>query len=396
MESSAPRHANRSAVLWALLQKATAARVELASATSLSAATVSRVVDGLVAEGLARDAPTLRTGRPGRRTTPVELVGEAGTVVGIDLGGSNCRMLAVDLLGNVQARVRKPTPARLSTVRLAAWVAAEVAALVAGSPLRAVSLGLPGVVDGASGKVRGAPNLPQVEGLRFVSALRDRLAVPVSFENDANLALLGEIRLGAARGHKSAVMFTIGAGLGAGVVVENRLLRGRTGLVGEFGYLPAGEKGETLEQVLSARGLLAAAAARGRELASPEPIFAERVASSLRAVRERFEQGLLLALVAVTTAYEPEVVVLGGGVASSLDRVLGEVGRRLGDSVPNPPELRCSAVGDLAGAVGAVISALHESYIGIGVDPALLDGSVGPGLERLAVSSAAAAAGAPT
>jgi len=303
--------------------------------------------------------------------------------VGVDLGGSNCRMLAVDLLGQVMGRARKPTPARLSTRRLAAWVGDEVRALVERPPFLFVTVGLPGIVDIETSAVRAAPNLPQVEGLDFVAHLRSQLPATVGFDNDSNLAALGEMRLGAAQGKRSAVMFTIGAGLGAGVVLDHRLLRGRTGLVGEFGYLPFGGRGEALEEILSARGLVAAAQRRGIEIPSPEAIFAAPALPPLRAVRARFEDGLLLAVVAATAAYEPEVVVLGGGVADSLAAVLPRLQARLRAAVPNPPEVRLSSLGDLAGAIGAVISGLHDAYIAVGVDPSLLDGSVGPGLEGL-------------
>jgi predicted NBD/HSP70 family sugar kinase len=384
LEPSQARQANRSEVLWALLQGGAPSRESLARRTGLSAATVSRVIDGLVREGLVREHATVPTGRPGRRVSPVEFVADTGTVVGVDLGGSNFRAMSSDLLGNVSGRVRTATPSRLGAKALAAWVSRQVRSLKAPGPLRSVVVGLPAVVHPTDFTVRGAPNLPQIEGLAFVEALQEDLQLPVSFDNDSNLALVGEVRLGAARGHSSAVMLTIGTGLGAGVFLQGGLLRGQSGFVGEFGYLPVGGQGETLEEVLSARGLVAAAALCGTELPSPEPIFARGVPQVFRKLRRRFEDCLLLCLAVIAAAYDPSVVVIGGGVAASLqDEVLSNVETRLKQLLPSCPVLAASQLGDPAGAIGALVVALRDAYSQLGVDEAALDGRIGPGLGQL-------------
>lgn len=306
--------------------------------------------------------------------------GSLGTVVGVDLGGSNCRLVATDLLGRVLGRTRRRTPARLSTVKLARWVSDQVSSLLEDRPVGRVAMGLPGIVDPQTGAVRGAPNLPQVEGLSFVEAIREQVPVPVTFDNDSNMAVLGEIRLGAARGRCNVVMFTIGTGLGAGVVMDGRLLRGRSGLVGELGYLPVGPDGTTLESLLSAHGLMEQAVGEGLSLASSAAVFAPAAPEELQVIRTRFLRGLLTALVAVTVAYEPDVVVLGGGVAGSLHEALGALEKELRTIVPEGPDLALSAIGDAAGAFGAAVAGLHDAYMQLGVDPSLLDGTVGPEL----------------
>ena len=183
-------------------------------------------------------------------------------------------------------------------------------------------------------------------------------------------------------------MFTIGTGLGAGVVLDGHLLRGRTGLIGEFGcYLPAGIDGETLEDVLSASGLVKAAARVGVPVDSPKTVLSGRPAKALMRVRSRFERVLFMALVAMTTAYEPEVIVLGGGVAESLGEILPEIERRLRALIPQCPALAISKLGDPAGAIGALIVGLHEAYVRIGVNPSELDVTVGPRLAELLQST---------
>jgi predicted NBD/HSP70 family sugar kinase len=370
------------------LEQGISTREQLATATKLSAATVSRVVDELMKEGLVRDAASIPTGRPGRRITPVEFVAHVGSVVGVDLGGTNCRVIAVDLLGKVLHRVRTAVPEGLSTRKLAGWLADQVRSVANGASLYSVTVGLPGIVHPATSEVRTATNLPQVEGLGFVKALRRQLEVPVGFDNDSNLALLGEMRLGAAQHHKSAVMFTIGTGLGAGVVLDGRLLRGRTGLIGEFGvYLPVGFDGLTLEDVLSASGLVKEAARAGVPVDSAREILSGQPSKALMGVRNRFEQALFFALVGMTTAYEPEVIVLGGGVAESLGEILPGIEQRLRALIPECPALAISKLGDPAGAVGALIVGLQDAYVQMGVNPSELDVSVGPRLVELLQSS---------
>ncbi len=384
------RQASRSEVLWVLLGQGVASRDHLATATGLSASTVSRVIDDLVQDGFVRERPSVPTGRRGRRITPIEFVGNVGAVVGVDLGGTNCRMIAVDLLGKVMQQFREETPNKLSGPRLARWLADRVDTLVDGAPLYSVTVGLPGIVHPLTGSVRAADNLPQVDGNGFVDELRKRLASPVSFDNDSNLALLGEMRLGGAQKYNVAVMFTIGTGLGAGVFLDGHLLRGRTGLVGEFGcYLPVGLDGETLQEVLSASGLLKEAARLGTPLESPIPLFSRRPPKELVAVRRRFERALFFALVGMTTAYDPEVIVLGGGVAPSLKNILPKLQKRLEALIPECPAVVLSKLGDPAGAIGALVVGLQEAYAQIGVDPGVLDSSVGPRLVELVQSPSA-------
>jgi predicted NBD/HSP70 family sugar kinase len=377
MEPSDARQANRSQVLWELLQRGVTRRDELAMATSLSAATVSRVIDGLVQDGLVREGAAVRTGQRGRRISSVEFVSEVGSVIGVDVGGSNSRLIKVDLLGSLLGWKRVATPSRLSVRGLARWLVDHITSFASGVPLSSVVVGLPGIVDPGTHSVRGAPNLPQLEGTDFVSSVHDQLDVPISFDNDSNLAVLGELHLGAAVNHRSAVMLTIGTGLGAGVVVDGHLLRGKSGFVGEFGYIPVGTRGETLEDVLSGGGLLKEAARLGLTLESPKSIFSQRTPKGLIRLRRRFEHGLLLVLLAITTAYEPEIIVIGGGIASSLQNILPEIEGRLKIMMPESPALATSSLGDPAGAVGALICGLQDAYVRLGVDATTLNGPVG-------------------
>ncbi|MET7300008.1 ROK family transcriptional regulator [Embleya sp. NPDC005575] len=357
-ETADARWANRSSLLAVLLAGGQHSRAGLTQQTGLSAATVSRVVEGLLDEGLVREGAVLQTGRRGRQGVVIEVAAERGVAVGVDLGGTTCRFLATDLLGHSPRYREEPTPRHLAADDLADWLAERVRALYADAAapdvLRAGVIGLPGAVAADGLGVRGATNLPQIEGDLFTRRVRRALEGTVAFGNDADLALEGELRHGAARTADTAVMFTVGAGFGAGVAVNRHVRGGPTGLVGEFGFLPVDSDDHTVEELVGAEGLMRAAREAGLDVATAADLFVDS-SPAARAVIDRFERALGVALIAVTIAYEPELVVLGGRVSASIDaamttRLRERVRRRL----PACPELVHSELADLAGALGAV------------------------------------------
>ncbi|MFI1385130.1 ROK family transcriptional regulator [Embleya sp. NPDC020886] len=372
-ETADARWANRSSLLAVLLAGGQHSRAGLTQQTGLSAATVSRVVEGLLDEGLVREGAVLQTGRRGRQGVVIEVAAERGIAVGVDLGGTTCRFLATDLLGHAPRYREEPTPRHLAADDLADWLAERVRALYADSAapdvLRAGVIGLPGAVAADGLGVRGATNLPQIEGDLFTRRVRRALEGTVAFGNDADLALEGELRHGAARTAETAVMFTVGAGFGAGVAVDRHIRGGPTGLVGEFGFLPVDSDDHTVEELVGAEGLMRAARDAGIEVVTAADLFVDS-SPAARAVIDRFERALGVALIAVTIAYEPELVVLGGRVSASIDaamttRLRERVRRRL----PACPELVHSELADLAGALGAVSRGLTALRVRFDVAP---------------------------
>lgn len=364
VETADTRAANRSSVLACLLAYGRCSRRELSGATGLSPATVSRVVDGLLEDGLVREGAPVETGKRGRQAVLLEAAAERGLACGIDLGGTTCRLLATDLIGGNPRYSEQPTPSELSATELADWLAELVNGIGTGTETERVAVfGLPGAVAEDGATVRGATNLPQINGSEFTTRLRESLDDAVRFDNDANLALEGELRHGAASTAEHAAMFTIGRGFGAGVALERRVLGSRTGLVGEFGFLPF-EQG-SVEDAVSAPGLLAAAREAGAEVSDPAELFTSTKYRH-REVLGRFERALSLALTATTLAYEPELVVLGGRVSDSIDEAMRA---RIAEGVqlPDTPELVAPKLGDRAGAIGAVARALIVSHTRFGV-----------------------------
>lgn len=380
------RELNRNAVLTELLNQRPATRKQITESTGISAATVTRVVDQLIADGVVCEVSEVVVENRGRRAILLDLVADASFVLGIDLGASNTRMIATDLLANPIMATEISTPAELSPTELALWVA-DQAKLAMGDrwdTVTAISLGLPGAVSQVDRSVSNAPNLRQVEDSTFLTVCELAMGLPLYADNDANLALLGELRFGAARHTRYAALLNLGAGLGVGIAIDGAILRGRHGLVGEFGQIPIGPHGERLESFTTGPGLLRHAAAAGMELASPAELFADGggednpgaasgTPDGVRAqLRAEFDQALVAVLTAIAVSSEPETIVLGGGIAKSLTDDLGSYQLRLEQNIRIAPTLTSVELGDFSGAAGGVVAALHAVYLDLGVKPSSL------------------------
>jgi predicted NBD/HSP70 family sugar kinase len=375
------RELNRSAVLTELINQRPATRKQIAEATGISAATVTRAIDQLILDGIVCEVSEVVVENRGRRAILLDLVSENTLVIGIDLGASNTRMIASDLLARPLIAVEIPTPCHFGSAELALWLAETAKAAMGGrwDAVASVSLGLPGAVNQADRSVSNAPNLKQVEDPAFLAVCELAMGRPVNADNDANLALLGELRFGAARHTPYAAMLSLGAGLGVGIAIDGAILRGRHGLVGEFGQIPVGPLNERLESFTTGPGLLARAIDSGVELSSPAELFSEpdgeMATSSMRgreALRADFDRALVTVLTAIAVSSEPETIVLGGGIAKSLIGKLELYQARLEQTIRIAPTLTTVELGDFSGAAGGVVAALHAVYLSLGVEASSL------------------------
>ncbi|TDD58846.1 ROK family protein [Kribbella antibiotica] len=272
-------------------------------------------------------------------------------VCGVDLGGTNTRIAIVDPAGRVVARERDTTP-RGTGVQIARQLAERIAKLAGTRPIRTV-IGVPGAVHPRTGVIRTAPNAPRLEGTAFSDALPGSC-----FVNDANAALYGEAKAGVVQDSTDAVMVTVGTGVGTAALLQRQLLTGRSGAVGEFGALPY--RHGTFEDACSGSAMTRAAQAAGFD--DPRAIFTEPV---LRSARSDAFEALSQLLATLTTAYDPDIIVLGGGVASSLAQWLEPLRETLLPITPEPPLIALGALGDDAGAIGAAHLALDQPSAGL-------------------------------
>jgi glucokinase len=258
--------------------------------------------------------------------------------------------------------------------------------VVAAGGIRAVGVGAAGLVD-HDGVLRFAPNLPGVADLAIGPHLKDRLSRRVVVDNDANCATWCEFVLGAAAGSAHAILVTLGTGIGAGIIADGRLLRGAGGFAGEPGHMvidpvgppcPCGRRG-CWERFASGSGLGrlardAAAAGRADHLVAlaggdPEDVRGEHVTRGVREgdpesleIMGQFAWWVAAGLANLVDLLDPEVVVVGGGLAQAGEALLGPVRRSFHDLVLAPHQrgrvsIVAATFGPEAGAIGAALLA---------------------------------------
>jgi len=373
--ASLMRKLNRSAVLDLIRQDGPLARSEIARRLEISLPTVMRNVDDLLAEGLVRwtGGSEVNGGRP---RSLLEFNGDGHAVVSLDLGGTKMYGTVTTLSGKVQqeATIRTCTGEPEKCLEQVYKLIEDLLCrpLFPGQVMRGIGVGVPSTTLTDDGVVAWAPSL----GWRDVplkEILTQRFGLPVITENDVNLAALGEYGFGAAKGASSVVCIAIGTGIGGGILIDGKIYRGFTRSAGEVGHvLPSasylGQRYDVygaMEIVASGIGIAQEACKllekQGQPFSPPGP-SAEAVFNAARAgedwARQVVDQTidhLSLAVGAVSAILDPEVIVLGGGVARSADLLIGPVLQRLEGVNPGRPNLVPSKLGSQATVLGAIL-----------------------------------------
>jgi len=374
VESSDVHRVNAGLVLRALVTAGATSRQQIVRETTLGKATVSRVVRDLIDSGLVVEGSLVKGPDGGRATRTLEFRGGQELVCGVDMGGTNTRLVVVDQRAGLVAAWRQPTAHLAGGPNIADWL---VDALHAGCPdvvrhgLAATVVGVPGAVVPGSGEIAQAPNLTEVEGTGFARRLGELLPGHVAVRNDSNLALVGEMGAGAAAGFHDVAMITVGTGVGTGVAVGGELLTGARGLIGEFGSLPIALDGTVVEDVLGGDALTAARTALGCADGAL-PLSPRSTDTRTRAtLRGQIVGAVYAVCVAMSVAYDLDMIVFGGRGSASLGEALEQTRKRLSAALPAAPELVASRLGDGAGALGAVALGLDQArqQLGAGAAP---------------------------
>ena len=243
------RERNRERVLEVLRTLGRTSQADIARTTGLSRTTISTLVAELKDSGLVFEVdskiPDARGGRPG-----VQLVLQRSSraVVGIDFGHSHVQVAVADLAHNVLAERSRDLDVdnRAAEALDASATMVEEVLHVAGvdrSDVIRAGIGIPGPVDRERGAVGSATILPGWLGLRIAEEMEGRLHMPVEIENDANCGALAEMTWGAGRDCKNFAYIKAATGIGAGLVIDGRLLRGASGTAGEIGHTTLDESG---------------------------------------------------------------------------------------------------------------------------------------------------------
>jgi glucokinase len=269
--------------------------------------------------------------------------------IGVDLGGTNLRVAAVDEGGKLLAKTTLHTEVSQGREHVIDELCRATSSMVQdmrqqqqdGCALCGIGVGVPGLVDSESGQLLDSPNLPGWSNYDVKGEIERRLGTAVILENDANAAALGEQWLGAGRDFESMCMYTLGTGVGGGLVLNGEIWRGWNGMGGELGHCNVEPEGHAckcgsygcLEQYASAtavvrmtREALAGGAASELRQVADEALTAQVVYEQAmrgdgvaKQVYERVGRALGLAIANMVNTLNLPLYVIGGGVSSAWD-----------------------------------------------------------------------------
>lgn len=297
----------------------------------------------------------------------------------VDLGGTNLRAAIVDESGKIHHRIKHPSPQNAAGPKeiMRALVGAINECEIESGRINRMAILVPGCVDARHEIVIQAPNLPGLDGFPLAASLREAVGASVLLENDANAAAVGEMWMGAARGFGTIVCITLGTGVGGGIILDRKLWRGVDGSAGEIGHMTVdpfshlkcgcGNTG-CLEGFASATGIVRMAREMlpryPRSLLHESQFSAEKVAETglqgdelALEVFKRMGTHLGIAIATLVNLLNPEMIVIGGGVANSwtlFEKYLRqEVDRRAFPLVAERVKIEPAQCGDDAGLLGA-------------------------------------------
>lgn len=305
----------------------------------------------------------------------------------VDLGGTTFGLGLLDDQGALVAQGSEPTPQEGSGEAMLQHIARAAVGLAAreapGAEIVGLGIGIPGPVLPDSGLIKQCPNLHCLDGLNAAALLSEAAGVPAYIGNDAFCATLAELRYGAGRDSHYMAMLTLGTGVGGGIALENRVLRGPRQILGEVGHLIVMPEGGPrcgcgnhgcLEALVGRQAIVDAAVAeirapRGARLLERATQSLEHVTPRLiadlaregdalcREVMDRVGYYLGLAICDIIVLCDPDRVVLGGGIAGAGEVIFGPLRETVRQRSPisgfDPANIVSAELGNLAGVYGA-------------------------------------------
>jgi glucokinase-like ROK family protein len=380
--STEMRGINRSAILEIIRRESPIARTTIAQRLGVSLPTVMRIVDALIEDGFVRaHGKTEWSG--GRRRPLLEFNADGYVVLGVDMGGTEKMYGAVsEIGGNIinevyidRAGASGEECYRLLTKLIDTLLASHG---LKGRKVRGIGVGAPGITHHHEGVVKWAYALNWKD-----FPLKDRLVkkykLPITVDNDVNLAALGEHWYGAGQNIQNMVIIVDGAGIGAGIIIDGALYRGFREASGEIGHTVPGREflGKSfsdfggLESVASGTAMIERARAilRSRKdspdlnLLRAEDIFesAQRGKKWAISIINDVVDYLAIAVANLSVSFDPELIVLGGGVTPFASMLVKPILYRIEGMIPTPPKLVASSLGLRATVMGAIITVLHNT-----------------------------------
>jgi glucokinase-like ROK family protein len=363
-------------------------RADLAKQSGLSAPTISRIIDGLIREGLVTEIGA-GVSHGGRKPTLLRFSGVDSFIIGIDLGTSNIYGVLTDLDANVIAEIKMPTQVE-GGFDLVMERTSEVISELRGrlgkrkGRICGIGLAIAGLINRDREIVEFSPDFHWHDVDVRAALSRAHGDIPIIFDNVTRVMALGEIWYGAGRNYQDFVMINIGYGIGAGVIIRGTPLYGSLGMAGEFGHVTFEKDSEAqcecgnfgcLEALASGNAIAKAARKelekgaesdlRGACGGDLSRLTAEMVAQSAKRgdavawkVFDRAAEYIGVGIAGLINLYNPEAVFIGGGVAQAgdilFDRVRKTVQARALNKISNAVSILPATFGLKSAVMGAV------------------------------------------
>lgn len=326
---------NKTLVLNLIRQNYPLSRAQIAKKANLTRSTISEIVQELLDENMIYEKGVDHGGL-GRKGVLLHYNEDYGYVIGIDLGGTKISLGLVDFNGNLKHQKTVPTFQVTNNEVFIQMLVREIEKLIQETnhdpkKLRALGIASPGIIDYQNGVVlEGSPNLPQWENLSLRQIITNHFHVPVVIENDVRAGLIGEIWQGSCKNTQSAILLSLGTGIGSALLIDGKIVRGSHNAAGEIGYMlfskqdlqvdwsDQGGRFESLASGPSFAKLYAERNPTSKNLSTPE-IFqlAKSGDKTANQVIDDIVEHICIAILNVITMINPEKVIITGGVARS-------------------------------------------------------------------------------
>lgn len=307
---------------------------------------------------------------------------------GVDLGGTTINIGMVTAAGDIVARRQLSSHVARGVDHVVNRIEQVINEWKTNSGqsrrIDGLGIGVAGLVDGRKGLLKEATNFPGWRDVPLAAKMGEKLGIPVSMDNDANVAALGEYAFGAGRGAEHMMMVTLGTGVGGGLILEGKIYRGVWGAAGEFGHITIKKDGRRcacgrlgcVEAYVGAKGIIAevvenlsaypASSLHGYEIdvLMPKDIYNEAKRGDELAIKvfKNVGENLGFGLGSVANLLNLECFVIGGGVALAGDLLINSAQQKLDevalDNSEEPVRIVKASLGEHSGIVGAASLAM--------------------------------------
>lgn len=372
---------NRELVIRTLLQHAPVSRVEIARATTLSPSTVTNAVSALMAEGLVQEIGAGSSTAVGRRPVLLDVCWDSRVVIGLSVLDNQLIGVRTNLRAEVKSRFSCPIAADTDMFAVTQSAVDTLLEYQDRSTVIGIGISTPGILDRKAGVIERSTNF-QWDHLELGSFLAKYTGLPTILENDTNAAALGERYFGIGRGFHSFAYVHVGTGVGAGIVIEGRILLGNRGNSGEIGHLTIDRKGPKCR--CGSHGCLEGYITWG----ALQPIVRSGLPSDtvhdmptstmgraqllanlyqrpeIRPALDERAHTMGVAIASLVTVIDPELIIVDGiyrQCEGFMDVVSAEVVSRLNNVTHYPPQIVLGKLGDHAPVLGAVALILEKN-----------------------------------